>query len=203
MLLCEFFRALADEVDVRTLIENEARGLNGIAQALDAGHASGAHGASVHEQGVELHAAIAGEEAAASGIEGVVVFEDGNGGLDCVYSRCTFVELCVSGTESVGDAALMRFDHVVRDGPGSAVNQKYGCVWHTRLLIVSCRNRDAPLRARAAHLVELLLFSLRLRLLCRPAPESRRFPSRGCSALLQRSPEILRRRRGLSVALRG
>ena len=36
----------------------------------------------VHEQGVELHAAVAGEEAAASGVEGVVVFEDGDGGLD-------------------------------------------------------------------------------------------------------------------------
>ena len=80
----EFFGSLADEVDVRALVEHQARGLDGIAQALDAGDSAGAKGGAVHEEGVELDAAVAGEEAAAPGVEGGVVFEYGDGGFDGV-----------------------------------------------------------------------------------------------------------------------
>jgi len=70
----EAFRAFTDEVDVGRLLEDEAGGLDGIAEALDAGDAAGFHAAAVHEEGVELDAAVGGEEAAAAGVEGGVVF---------------------------------------------------------------------------------------------------------------------------------
>ncbi len=74
----------ADEVDVGRFFEDEACGLNGVAEAFDAGDAAGAEVGTVHEEGVELDAAVAGEEGAAAGVEGVVVFHDGDGGLDGV-----------------------------------------------------------------------------------------------------------------------
>ena len=80
----ELFGSLGDEVDVRALVEDEAGGLDGVAQALDAGDSAGAEGGAVHEEGVELDAAFAGEEAAASGVEGGVVFEFGDSGFDSV-----------------------------------------------------------------------------------------------------------------------
>src|SRR5437899_8333480 len=71
-LLCTF----PHEVNVRALAENFARGAHGIAQTLDAADASGAERSSVHDEGAELDLAIAVEEAAASGVEGLVVFHD-------------------------------------------------------------------------------------------------------------------------------
>src|SRR5215468_4313320 len=67
-------RAFGDKVDMRAFIEHQPRGLNGIADALYAANAAGAQGGAVHHQGIELHAAIAGEKAAAAGIKGFVVF---------------------------------------------------------------------------------------------------------------------------------
>ena len=83
MLLGEIFGSGGDEVDVRALVEYEARGLDWISKALDAGDATGAKGGAIHQQRIELNSAGTGEEAASSGIEGVVVFEDG----DCGFNR--------------------------------------------------------------------------------------------------------------------
>jgi hypothetical protein len=58
----ELLSAFSDEVDVRAFFQDQAGGLDGIAEALDTGHAAGLHAAAVHEQGVELDAAIGGEE---------------------------------------------------------------------------------------------------------------------------------------------
>jgi len=80
--LGELLCAVADEVDVGTLLKDQARGLDGVAEALDAGNTAGLHAAAVHEQGIHLDAAIGGEEAAPAGIEGGVVFKDGNGGFN-------------------------------------------------------------------------------------------------------------------------
>jgi hypothetical protein len=72
----------ADEIDMGALFENEARGLDGIAEAFDTGHAASLQAAAVHEKGVELNAAVGGEKAAATGVEGGIVFEDGDGCFD-------------------------------------------------------------------------------------------------------------------------
>jgi len=74
----------ADEVDVGAFFQDEAGGLDGVAKAFNAGHAAGLHAASVHEEGVKLDSAVRGEEAAAAGIEGGIVFKDGDGGFDGV-----------------------------------------------------------------------------------------------------------------------
>ena len=42
----------ADEVDVGGFFEDEAGGLDGVAEALDAGYAAGAEVGSVHHEGV-------------------------------------------------------------------------------------------------------------------------------------------------------
>ena len=126
MLRREALGAGADEVDVRRLVEHKPRGLDGVAQTLDAGDAAGAQGAAVHHQGVELHAAIAGEEGTAAGVEGVVVFHDGDGGLDGIEGGAVLREHSPAGGERVGDAALVRRDSVVRHGPGAAVDEKDG-----------------------------------------------------------------------------
>ena len=99
-LLCAF----CDEVDVRGLLEDEAGGLDGVAEALDTGDAAGFHAVAVHEEGVELDAAVGGEEAAATGVEGGVVFKDGDGGFNGVEGGTAAGEDAVAGFEGVADA---------------------------------------------------------------------------------------------------
>jgi hypothetical protein len=84
----EVLGSLTDEIDVWTFFKDQASGLNGIAQALDTGYAAGLHASAVHEESVELDAAVGGEKAAASGIKGGVVFEDGDGGFDGIERGC-------------------------------------------------------------------------------------------------------------------
>ena len=93
---------------------------------FDAGYAAGAEGGSVHEEGVELNAAGRGEEAASAGVEGGVVFEDGNGGFYGVGGGATFAEDLVADFKGVGYSALMVFGHFGRDGPGAAVDEEGG-----------------------------------------------------------------------------
>ena len=122
----EALGAGADEVDVRRFVEHEPRGLDRVAQALDAGDAAGAQRAAVHHQRVELHAAVAGEEGTAAGVEGVVVLHDGDGGLDGIQCGAVLREHSPTGGERVGDAALVGCDGVVGHGPGAAVDEKNG-----------------------------------------------------------------------------
>ncbi len=83
----ELLGTFAYEVNVRTFLEDEACGVNGIAQVLDAGDAAGFHAAAIHEEGVELDAAVGGEKAAASGVEGGVVLKHGHSGFHRVDGR--------------------------------------------------------------------------------------------------------------------
>ena len=46
------------QVNVRALFEDEPGCLDGVAEALDAGHAASLHAAAVHEEGVELDAPV-------------------------------------------------------------------------------------------------------------------------------------------------
>ena len=77
------------EIDVRTLFKNQARGLNRVAEALDAGHAASFHATTIHEESVELNAPVRGQETAAAGVEGGVIFENGDGRLHAIESRPT------------------------------------------------------------------------------------------------------------------
>ena len=82
--------------------------------------------AAVHHQGIELHAAIPGEEGTAAGVEGVVVFHDGDGRLDSIKCGAVLREHSPSGGERVRNAALVRRDSVIRHGPGATVDEKDG-----------------------------------------------------------------------------
>jgi len=42
--------ASADKIDVLAVFEDQAGGMNGIAEAFDAGHAASLHAATVHEE---------------------------------------------------------------------------------------------------------------------------------------------------------
>jgi hypothetical protein len=122
----EALGARADKVDVGRLLEDEASGLDGVAEVLDAGDAAGAEVGAVHEEGVELDAAVAGEEGAAAGVKGVVVFHAGDGGLDGVDSGAAAGESGPAGGEGCGDAALVGGDGVVRHGPCAAMDEEDG-----------------------------------------------------------------------------
>jgi hypothetical protein len=111
-----------------TFFEDEAGGLDGVAEALDAGDAAGFHAAAVHEEGVELDAAVGGEEAAAAGVEGGVVFKDGDGGFNGVDGGAAEGEDAVAGFEGVADAGLVGGCGVGGDGPGAAVDEEDGVV---------------------------------------------------------------------------
>jgi len=122
--LGEEFGSFSHEVDMRALFEDEARSVDGIAEALDAGDTAGLHATSVHEEGVELDAAVGGEEAAATGVEGGIVFEDGDGGFDGVDGCAATGEDLVADFESVTNAGLVRLSCVGGDGPGSAMDEQ-------------------------------------------------------------------------------
>jgi hypothetical protein len=103
----KLLRAGADEVDVRALFEDEAGGLDGVAEAFDTGHAASLHAAAVHEEGVELDAAVGGEKAAAAGVEGGVVFEDGDGCFDGIEGRAAAREDGIAGFKGVADTGFV------------------------------------------------------------------------------------------------
>src|SRR3984957_3053280 len=122
----EFFRALADKINVGTLAQNFSRGTDGIAQMLDASHSAGAQSRAVHDEGVELDPAVAIQKAAASGIERLVVFHNDDGFFDGVEGRAATVEHAPSSGESIRDTADVGIDHVLGHGPGAAVNNENG-----------------------------------------------------------------------------
>ena len=69
-------------------------------------------------------------EAAPAGVEGLVVLEDGDGGLDGVDGGGPVLEQGVADGESVGDAVAVGVEHVVGDCPGSAVDEEGWGSWH-------------------------------------------------------------------------
>ena len=147
MLAGEAFGTGRDEVDVGALLEDEAGGLDGVAEALDAGYATSAEGRAFHDEGVELDASIAGEEGAPAGVEGVVVFHDGDGGFDGFGGWGSFVEEGAASAEGVGDAVFVGGDSVVGHGPGSAVDDKGG-------VRVDAHQHDGYLLVRNRHLYQ-------------------------------------------------
>src|ERR1035438_5934106 len=66
----ETLRAFTNKIDMGRFLQDEAGGPDGVAEVFDAGDAASFHAATVHEERVELDAAIAGEKAAAASVEG-------------------------------------------------------------------------------------------------------------------------------------
>jgi hypothetical protein len=112
----------ADEVDVGALFKDEAGSLNGIAKAFDTGDAARLHSASIHEQGVELDAAIGGEKTAAAGVEGWVVFKNCDGCFDCIEGRAAARKDGIAGFKGVANTGLVSGGLQWRNGPCASVD---------------------------------------------------------------------------------
>lgn len=164
----ELLGTRADEVDVRAPLEDEAGGLNRVAETLDTGHAARLHAAAVHEKGVELDTAVGGEKAAAAGVEGGVVFKDGDCGLDGIEGRAAAGEDGIAGLEGVADSGLVSVGFFGRDGPGTAVSEEGGDVCgrdcHEDIVehFRGERREDGILRLRDALREEVIRFFVRL-----------------------------------------
>src|SRR5208282_5933643 len=78
--------AFGDEIDVRAVAENFAGGAHRVAQTLHASDAAAAEGRALHDEGVELHLAVAVQETAAAGVKGFIVFHYDDGLFDRVQS---------------------------------------------------------------------------------------------------------------------
>ena len=69
-----------------------------------------------------MHFAVAIEKAAAAGVEGLVVFHDDDGFFDRIERRTAALEHAPARSHGIAHAVEMGFDHVVRNGPGAAMN---------------------------------------------------------------------------------
>jgi hypothetical protein len=68
-----------------------------------------------------LNFAIAIQEGATACVEGFVIFEDDDCLFDRVKSRAAAFEHAPSSSRGIAHTIEVRFDHIVGDGPGSAV----------------------------------------------------------------------------------
>jgi hypothetical protein len=118
--------AVSDEVDVLALLEDQAGGLNGIAESLDTGNTASLHAAAVHEESVELDTAIGGEKAATASVEGGVVFKYSDGGFDSIEGGCAAREQSIAGFKGYADTGLVSGSCVGGDGPCATVNDESG-----------------------------------------------------------------------------
>jgi hypothetical protein len=126
--LGELLCAVADEVDVGALLEYQTRCLNGVAEMLNTGYAAGLHTTAVHEKGIQLYTAIGGKEAAAAGIEGGVVFKDGNSGFNGIEGGSSARKKGVASFKGVADAGFVSGCGISGNGPCAAVNEESGNV---------------------------------------------------------------------------
>jgi hypothetical protein len=118
----------SDEIDVLAVFEDQTGGLNGIAEALDTGHATSLHAATVHEEGIELDASVGGEKAATAGVEGGVIFEDGHGRFDRIDGRSAARKNSIAGFKRFADTGLVGSSRVGGDGPCASVDEQSGSV---------------------------------------------------------------------------
>src|ERR1700679_3966890 len=124
MGLREPLGTFADEVDVRTFFKDQARGVDGVAQVLDARNAAGSHAAAVHEERVELDPTVGGEKAATTGVEGGIVLKDGDGGFNGVNGRAAACEDFMTDFEGPANAGFVCRCGVGGNGPCASVNKE-------------------------------------------------------------------------------
>ena len=104
----EGFGAGSDEVNMRTSLENEARGLDGIEQAFHTCDPSGLHSSSIHEESIELHLPIGRKKASSPGVEGRIIFQNHDCCLDRVKRGASAGEDRVPGVKRFANAGLVR-----------------------------------------------------------------------------------------------
>ena len=124
MLGREALSPFGDKVHMRAVAQNFARRADRIGDALDTAHAAGAQSGAVHDERIELHLAVAIEKAAATRVEGLVVFHDDHSFLDRIERRSTAFEHPPARSHGVAHTVEMSFHHVIRNGPGAAMNDQ-------------------------------------------------------------------------------
>src|SRR5260370_2045197 len=124
-LFCwERFGAFGDQPHVRATLQDSARELNGILDAVQIGRRAGAQRGAVHDDGVTFDVPVEIEVRAVAGVEDGIVFEDHNGGFDGVESGAASRK---DGPAHGKSAAAARFANVngfVRNVPRAAVNNQ-------------------------------------------------------------------------------
>ncbi len=165
MFFGEALGPFRDKVNMRTLTQHLARGTNWIGKMLDAADSASAESRSVHDEGVELHFALAVEKAAATGIEGFVIFHYHDSFFDCIQRCAVFVQHAPALGECFAHAVEVRFDKPVRNGPRASVYEQNwvirqgslsknssvyhrGAVFFPLSLLMSSRKRLASAGAR-------------------------------------------------------
>jgi hypothetical protein len=71
-----------------------------------------------------LDAGIGGKEGATTGIEGGVIFENGDGGLDSIDGRATMGKDSPTGFERGTDTGLMSLSGIGWDGPSASMDEQ-------------------------------------------------------------------------------
>jgi hypothetical protein len=124
MFPCEPLRSLSHKVHVRTIAQNLSRRPYRVAQPLNTTNAASAQGGAIHDERIQLHFAVAIKKAAAAGVKGLVIFHDDHSFLDSVERRTAPFQHAPTCSHGVEHAIQMGFDHVIGNGPGTAVNYK-------------------------------------------------------------------------------
>jgi hypothetical protein len=120
----EALRTLAHKIHMRTLGQNLSRRPHWIAHPLHAPDTPGPQRRPIHDERIQLHLAVAIQEATAAGVEGLVVFHDDNGFLDSIKRPATTLQHTPTRSESVANSVQVRLHHAIRHGPGAAVDYK-------------------------------------------------------------------------------
>src|SRR5467141_2785155 len=105
----EALRAFSDEHHVRTVLENLARELNGILDALQSGGSAGAKRCAVHDDGVAFDGGV---------------FENDDGGFDGVKSGAAALQDGPTRSEGGMAAGFASFHGFVRNVPRAAMNNE-------------------------------------------------------------------------------
>jgi hypothetical protein len=130
------------------LFEDQAGGLDGIAQALDTGHATGLHAAAVHEQSVKLNAAIGSKKAATARIESRIVFKNGDCCFNGVKGGTAARKNRVASFQSAAYAGFVSGCRVGGDSPCAAMNQESGNVHDRRVHLINMVEHSAKRRLK-------------------------------------------------------
>src|SRR2546423_7334924 len=117
--LCPF----SNKINMRALTQYQPRCPDRIADSLHAANATGAKCGSIHDQRIHLHAAVAGKKAAVSGVEDIVFFHHHYSFFHGLERSAALGQDVPASVECLAYSVLVRFRHLIRNGPGPAMNK--------------------------------------------------------------------------------
>ena len=121
MLRRKALRSLAYKINMRTLAQDLPCRAHRVTQMLDASHSTCAKRAAVHNESVQLHSSILVQKAAASCVEGLIVFHDDDSFFDSVQRRAAAAQHVPPRGQRIAHTIKVRVDHVIGHSPSAAV----------------------------------------------------------------------------------